>query len=348
MSSYSQVPGSHATTLRRSAHGPAGSIAYHEAGPSDGPLIVFVHGWPGIARTFGPQLDYFAAHGFRVVAPDMRGYGDSAAPVDPSAYAQRHLVADMMALLAHLGRDQAIWVGHDWGSATVWSLAAHHADACSGVVSLAVPYRTLERGIDAMLAYVNRDTYPEDQYPDAQFDYMRYYERHPDRVTALFDAHPERTLKAFYRSGNPDGAGKPGLTATVSHAGGWFGGSAEVPDLPRDERILDTALFEELRGAFARHGFSAATAYYLNHADNLAYSDTAPADGQLEVPALFVGARYDPVADTAHSELARPMRQLCRNLTEVMLDAGHWVGLECAPQVNAAIHNWISTSTVGA
>ncbi|MEU6579511.1 alpha/beta hydrolase [Nocardia sp. NPDC046763] len=322
-----------------------GSLSYLDAGPSDGPLIVFVHGWPATARTWQAQLDYFAARGFRVVAPDMRGYGDSAIPADRTAYAQRHLVGDMVALLAHLGRDRAIWVGHDWGSATVWSLAAHHPGICSGVVSLSVPYRTLERGIDDMLRYVNRDIYPENRYPDAQFDYMRYYERHSDRVTALFGADPGRTLKAFYRSGNPDDAGKPGVTSTVTRGGGWFGGAEAVPDLPLDERVLDAELFDELRASFVRNGFSGASAYYLNHADNLAYSDTSPADGNLEVAALFIGARYDTVADTAQSALAHPMREHCRNLTEVMLDAGHWVGLERPQEVNSTIEQWISTST---
>lgn len=317
----------------------AGPVSYLIDGPVDGPLMVFVHGWPATARTWLPQLEAFAADGYRVVAPDMRGYGRSAIPTDRSAYAQRRLVADMLALLDNLGRGHAVWVGHDWGSPTVWNLAAHHPDMCVGVASLCVPYRTLERGPTEMLPYVNRETYPAERYPDAQFDYMTYYEHNADRVTRLFDSDPGRTVKAFYRSGNAATTIAP--TATITRDGGWFGGATTIPDLPLDERVLDKATFEELRISFEDHGFAGATAYYLNHADNLAYSDAAPAP-HLDLPVLFIEARNDRVADTARSDLARPMREHCRDLTEVSIDAGHWVALERADDVNAAIKRWAS------
>jgi soluble epoxide hydrolase/lipid-phosphate phosphatase len=331
---------------RNATQGPAGRISYLAAGPVDGPLIVFVHGWPAIAETWWPQLEAFAAQGYRAIAPDMRGYGQSGIPANPGAYAQLHLVDDMLTLLAHLGRTDAIWVGHDWGCGTTWGLAAHHPQACRAVISLCIPYRSLERGPSEVLPYVNREVYPVDEYPDAQLDYMAYYERHPEQVTALFDSGPDRVVRAIYRSGDPAAYGKPGRTATLTRDGGWFGGAASVPDFPRDENILNESLYEALRESFERNGFAGPTAYYLNHVANRAYSDSSIGNGHLHMPVLYIEARYDYVADSAQSDLAVPMREHCHDLTEKTIDAGHWVGLEKPAEVNATITDWLITSGI--
>src|SRR5260221_1293346 len=98
---------------------PAHTTSYLEAGPEDGPLLVFVHGWPGLASTWRHQLDHFAARGYRVAAPDMRGYGDSTVHDDPAAYRQELVVADMLALLDHLWRRPAGPIRNDPGRPSV-------------------------------------------------------------------------------------------------------------------------------------------------------------------------------------------------------------------------------------
>ena len=70
------------------------------AGPKDGPLLMFVHGWPELSLSWRHQLPVFAGFGFRVLAPDLRGYGLSSVYAAQSAYAQAEVVADMLALLA--------------------------------------------------------------------------------------------------------------------------------------------------------------------------------------------------------------------------------------------------------
>jgi soluble epoxide hydrolase / lipid-phosphate phosphatase len=335
-----------AIVSRNETWGRVGRISYLAAGPLDGPLIVFVHGWPAIAETWQPQLEAFAAQGYRAIAPDMRGYGRSAAPLDPAAYAQEHIVEDMLTLLDHLGRTDAIWVGHDWGCGATWGLAAHHPQVCSAVVSLCIPYRSLERGPSEVLPYVNREVYPIDEYPHAQLDYMAYYQLYPEQVTALFDSAPGRVVRAIFRRGEPDAYGTPYRTAKMTRDGGWFGGAANVPDMPRDESILDETLCEALRESFERNGFAGPTGYYLNHAANRAYSDSSLDNGYLHMPVLFIEARYDGVADSAQSGLAIPMREHCRHLTEKTIDAGHWVGLEKAAEVNATITAWLNTTGI--
>ena len=74
--------------------------------------------------------------GFRAIAPDMRGYGESTCYADHTAYAQREVVTDMIELLEHLGGAKAVWVGHDWGAPTAWNVASHHPDRTHGVACL--------------------------------------------------------------------------------------------------------------------------------------------------------------------------------------------------------------------
>ena len=91
------------------------TIHYIATGADDGPLIIFLHGWPAIARTWLYQLKAFAALGFRVVAPDMPGYGKSSATKDIISYSHKRMNPGLLALLADTGRDAAVWVAHDWG-----------------------------------------------------------------------------------------------------------------------------------------------------------------------------------------------------------------------------------------
>ena len=78
------------------------STRYLADGPTDGPLIIFVHGWPELSQSWRHQLPFFAGMGFRAIAPDMRGYGGSTVYDTHEAYAQEHAVNDMLALLEHV------------------------------------------------------------------------------------------------------------------------------------------------------------------------------------------------------------------------------------------------------
>src|SRR5437867_11423039 len=120
---------------------------YLAAGPEDGPLIIFVHGWPELSMSWRHQLPALAALGVRALAPDMRGYGRSSVYHRHADYAQEPIVRDMLDLLDSVGRAKAVWVWHDWGSAVVWNLASHHPDRCPAVADLFVPYYTIERGL---------------------------------------------------------------------------------------------------------------------------------------------------------------------------------------------------------
>lgn len=228
---------------------------YLAAGPADGPLMIFVHGWPELSVSWRHQLPCFAAMGFRAIAPDMRGYGRSTVYGRHEDYALETVVPDMIGLLDSVGAEKAVWVGHDWGAPIVWSIASHHPDRCHGVANLSVPYYTLERGLDTCLRLVDRNVYPEDEFPAGQWEYQRFYEEDFEAAIAPFDADPAKAIKALFRSGNPSGVGKPSRTAFVRKDGGWFQGAAEPPDLPRDDDVLSDAELSIYSEALSRNGF---------------------------------------------------------------------------------------------
>jgi pimeloyl-ACP methyl ester carboxylesterase len=99
-------------------------IEFDVTGPDRGPAVMLLHGFPDTGRLWRHQVPALAEAGFRVVVPDLRGYGRSDQPADVGAYAFPHLVADVLGVLDHLGIDRAHLVGHDWGAALGWVIAA--------------------------------------------------------------------------------------------------------------------------------------------------------------------------------------------------------------------------------
>ena len=313
---------------------------YLAAGPENGPLLVFVHGWPELSLSWRHQLPVLGGLGFRCVAPDMRGYGRSSLYDRYEDYSVEHLVGDLLRLLDHLDRKSAIWIGHDWGSAPVWSLASHHPEKCDGIVSLCVPYRTLELGLDALLESVNRKIYPEDQFPAGQWDYMRYYEESFSEAEAAFAQNPEAVVKLLFRCGDPAGFGKPAATAMVRKMGGWFGGG-QPPDLPLDRRILSESELQIYANGLRSNGFFGPGAYYMNHDRNADFANSEVNGGHLEMPVLFLAAQYDYVCDCINSGLAEPMRSHCSWLREQTIYSGHWMAQERPHDVNREITRWL-------
>jgi pimeloyl-ACP methyl ester carboxylesterase len=98
------------------------SLAVAERGA--GELVVLLHGFPELGRTWRRQLPALAAAGFRAAAPDLRGFGESDRPQAVQAYALRRLVDDVMGLIEALGAERAHVVGHDWGAVVAWAAAA--------------------------------------------------------------------------------------------------------------------------------------------------------------------------------------------------------------------------------
>ena len=318
---------------------PRHETAYLTAGPEDGTPIVLVHGWPELSISWRHQIPFLAEQGYRVVAPDMRGYGNSSNYHSHEAYAQREVVADMVELADALAFDRAIWIGHDWGAPTVWNMGRHHPERVIALANLCVPYNTLEAGWPAMLPYVDRNLYPEDEYPAGQWEYQRFYEENFAEATQAFDADPRAVCKLLFRRGDPNGEGQIAATATTRKLGGWFGGGP-APDMPMDDQVLTEADLDRYAESLSRNSFFGPDSYYMNHERNQAYSDEKP-DARLAMPVLFVHAAYDYVCETMTSTLAEPMRALCANLTEKTIPSGHWMAQERPQALNMVLDHWL-------
>jgi pimeloyl-ACP methyl ester carboxylesterase len=317
------------------------TTGYIACGAETGPLLVFCHGWPELSLSWRHQLPAMAALGFRCVAPDMRGYGRSSTYPRHEDFTQEAIVADMLELLAALGRDKAVWIGHDWGSSVVWNVASHHPEQTAGVASLCVPYISGGNNVENRLPLVDRAVYPADLYPVGQWDYHYFYEENFAKAQADFEANIRNAVKAMFRKGNPAAVGKPSATASVRRNGGWFGGGA-CPDVPRDGDVITEADLAAYTAALTRNGFFGPNSWYMNHKPNGAYAKRAKA-ARLAMPVLFLHGAYDTTCETVNSRFAEPMRRDCADLTEVVVKSGHWMAQEQPVAVNAALTRWLAT-----
>jgi pimeloyl-ACP methyl ester carboxylesterase len=316
---------------------------YLASGGENRPPIVFVHGWPELSLSWRHQLPCFAGLGFRAVAPDLRGYGRSTVHPRHADYAMEQVVQDLLELLDALGRDKAVWVGHDWGSPVVWSVASHHPDRCHAVANLSVPYFPGGFTLASLLPLVDRGVYAEADFPAGQWDYQLFYLESFDEAQAAFEANVGNTIKALFRKGSPAGKGRPARTATVRRAGGWFGGVGHAPDVPLDTDVLSEAELAIYAAALERNGFFGPDSYYMNHDRNAEYAKAARNGGNLDLPVLFLHGEHDYTCETLASRLAEPMRQSCSHLSEVIVPSGHWMAQEKPVEVNAAIARWLAT-----
>jgi len=117
-----------------------GALDVRVAGPQDGPAVVLLHGFPQTSRSWGAVVPALAEAGYRVVAPDQRGYSPGARPVGVERYATDALADDVAELADALGIDTFHLVGHDWGASIAWVAATRHADRIRTLTTVSVPH----------------------------------------------------------------------------------------------------------------------------------------------------------------------------------------------------------------
>lgn len=127
---------------------------------------------------------------------------------------------------------------------------------------------------------------------------MRYYEESFAEAIAPMDANVYAFMKLLFRKGNPEGEGQRAFTATARRSHGLLGGSV-IPDLPRDNDVVTEEDLSIYVAALERNGFSGPSSWYMNHRANAEYAQTARNDGYLDMPVLFLAARYDYVCANA-------------------------------------------------
>ncbi len=120
-------------------------------GPRAGQLVILLHGFPEFWYGWRRQIPYLAAAGYRVWAPDQRGYNLSDKPDGIAAYTLDELAADVIGLIDAAGHERAFVVGHDWGAAVAWWVAAKYPERVARMVVINVPH------LSVMKAQVRRN-----------------------------------------------------------------------------------------------------------------------------------------------------------------------------------------------
>ena len=190
-----------------------GEVALHTvlAGPEDGPLVILLHGFPEFWFGWRNQIMPLAQAGFRVAAPDQRGYNLTEKPVNLSAYRVDRLAGDVVGLTQALGREKAIIVGHDWGGIVAWTMAALYPQRVSRLVALNAPYHMVAPRVIwrnpaqlPMSAYIFLFQIPlfaEAVLRNNHWGLLTRALRSTSRPGAFSDAAIERYRQAWWRKG---------------------------------------------------------------------------------------------------------------------------------------------------
>ena len=123
-------------------------LNFHYVEAGEGPLVILLHGFPEFWYSWRHQIPVLVEEGYRVVAPDMRGYNLTDSPSRVSEYKIDLLASDIAALIQHVGEQKAHLVGHDWGAAVAWHTAMRYPDSINQLAILNGPHpKVFERGI---------------------------------------------------------------------------------------------------------------------------------------------------------------------------------------------------------
>ncbi len=137
-------------------------ITLHVAEQGVGLAVLFCHGFPDTGYTWRRQMDAISSAGYRAIAPDMRGYGGSSAPLDAALYTPLQTTGDLVGLLDALQIPTAVVVGHDWGASVAWGAALMRPDRFTAVFCLTVPY--VPRGDVSFFEYMRKSGHQNDFY----------------------------------------------------------------------------------------------------------------------------------------------------------------------------------------
>ena len=296
-------------------------LSVHEAGA--GTPVLLMHGFPELAYSWRHQIGPIADAGFRVIAPDMRGFGDSDAPADAQTYSVKNIVADITGLLDALEIDQAVWFGHDWGSMPAWYAGVYAPERVLGMGSLCTPYFTPGE-VDLVKAY------DELRGPN---HYMATFQE-PGVAEALLGRDVKDTFRKLIR--------RRGYTMADFEAA-----PAEIREVPAGVFVGDPQLFGEplltdaelavYVAAYERTGFTGGLNWYRAlHKD---WEEALGHDFVVDKPALMISAADDwffPRGATDGMEVLLPQVE-----KHVIPDAAHWLQQEKPDEINALLLSWL-------
>ena len=303
----------------------ANGIRMQVAEAGSGPMVLLCHGFPETWYSWRHQLQALSEAGYRVVAPDMRGYGGTDRPEQADRYTLLHLVGDMVGLLDALGEKRAVIVGHDWGGPVAWNAARMRPDRFRGVISLSTP------------ALPRPPTPPMSRMPqNATEMFYQLYFQEPGVADAELARDVRRTIRAMFAGAGGRRGKDMRPIHMVDRGKGFLDRMGDGADLPAWASEAD---IDHYVAAFEQTGFTGGLNWYRNL--DRSWELLAPfADLPIRIPSLFIAGDHDVVihmiglgAIKAGMAIAAP------GLTDfVMLEqCGHWTQQERPEEVNAAM-----------
>jgi pimeloyl-ACP methyl ester carboxylesterase len=296
-------------------------INMHIAEAGEGPLVLFLHGWPESWYSWRHQLPAIAEAGYHAVAPDVRGYGRTDAPHPIEAYSMKQMTADAVGVLDALGAENAVVVGHDWGAPMAWNSAILYPDRYRAVVGMSVPH-------------LGRSPIPPTQALKAVFGenwfYILYFQE-PGVAEAEFEEDVRRTMRIIL-------AGAGSFDANAATIANKKKGDRFLTGLSAPEKLpgwLTEGDVDYFAGEFQRTGFRGGLNRYRNM-DRDWEELPQLGDAKIAQPALFITGELDPVKTFAPAVNMTALVPGLRDTVEVK-GAGHWVQQESPSEVNDAL-----------
>lgn len=308
-------------------------IRMHLAEQGTGPLVLLCHGFPESWYSWRHQLAALAEAGYRAVAPDQRGYGQTDRPEGVEAYTTLNLVGDMVGLLDALGEEEAVIVGHDWGASVAWNAALMRPDRFRAAIVLSIPYtpRGPVSGPQALI----RPTEAMRRMVGDNFFYQLYFQQ-PGIAEAELERDVRTTLRRFLYGASGDAAPPeswkpimPGPGANVLNS------MVDPPTLPPWLSEADIDYYSE---QFEQTGFRGGLNWYRNLDRN--WELTAPfSRAKINQPALFIWGERDPVFEIpgVKNRLENMPNYIPRLQQLALAGCGHWVQQERPDEVNRAM-----------
>jgi pimeloyl-ACP methyl ester carboxylesterase len=335
-------------------------INMHIAEAGTGPLVVMVHGFPGIWYAWRHQLKALAEAGWHAVAVDQRGYGRTDRPTDPKVYDADYVANDMLGLLDALGEKKAIFIGHDFGAQLVFNLAVRHPDRLHAVIGMACPYdfdlagrggagskpKKDESGFEAEFA--SSEMRPSEVFAKAakqHFLHLHYFQEIGPGEAEL-GANPREFLTRLFWALGP--RGKLLDWTKFPTEGTKYLDVLSPPDMPLPWPWMSKEDMDTFVAEFTREGGDKTFIGGLNSyrvADRNWELGAKWADSDITIPTAFIAGEHDPVLKMIRPDAIDIMRSHTPDLrlVEIIPNAGHFVQQENPEGTNKAIFKFLDT-----
>ena len=297
------------------------------------PTLVFHHGWPDHAAMWNEVATGLRSTGHPMIIPDLLGYDGTDKPTDPAEYRWDKMTKDITEIIDAEGSPKVVSIGHDWGSSAASRLYNYHPDRVVGLINLNVPYGPPQRTTFDLEKF---NAFAKEKLGAAVFAYWGVLAA-PDGPKLLHD-----NLERLYHAQHADGKKTMAEIFTVENGLRNYltnGG----PEHELRPYAQDPAFKKTFIDRMKRDGFEGPQCWYVATKDNhQRESDKSLPAGRevVNVPALYIGARQDPVCRPEH--MASYKAQLLPKLEEAeLIDAAHWVPYEAPREVVERIEPWL-------